>query len=117
MITYLLKSAIALGVFLAFYHLVLEREKMHQFNRFFLLFSIALSLVIPYISFEIVKEIPLDVTNQIAINQPIHIETAVEKTDYKLVFLWCLYAFVTLILAIRFGRNIINFRSKIECNP
>jgi len=117
MITYLLKSAIALGVFLAFYHLVLEREKIHQFNRFFLLFSIALSLVIPYISFEIVKEIPLDVTNQIAINQPIHIETAVEKTDYKLVFLWSLYAFVTLILAIRFGRNIINFRSKIKCNP
>ncbi|MEN2414214.1 M56 family metallopeptidase [Flavobacterium mesophilum] len=118
MIDFLIKSTIALGVFLAFYHFVLEREKMHRFNRFFLLFSIVFSLVIPFVSFEIVKEIPVNVSNQIAVNQPIiQMQNVVEETNYKLIFLWSLYVFVTLMLAIRFGTNIKNFATKISQNP
>jgi hypothetical protein len=45
--------------FSCFYHLVLEREKMHQFNRFYLLGSIVISLVIPFITFEIIEIIPV----------------------------------------------------------
>ncbi len=47
MITYFLKSFICLALLLVFYHLVLEREKMHQFNRFYLLGSILFSFVAP----------------------------------------------------------------------
>ncbi|KAF2507774.1 regulatory sensor-transducer, BlaR1/MecR1 family protein [Flavobacterium zhairuonense] len=118
MIGFLVKSAIALGAFLAFYHFVLEREKMHQFNRFFLLFAIVFSLVVPFVSFEIIKEIPVNVSNQIVVNQPlILMQNVVEETNYKLIFLWSFYALVTLILMLRFGRNIKNFRSKINSNP
>ncbi|MRX66500.1 Signal transducer regulating beta-lactamase production, contains metallopeptidase domain [Flavobacterium resistens] len=118
MTDFLIKSAIALASFLAFYHFVLEREKMHQFNRFFLLFAIVFSLVVPFVSFEIIKEIPVNSSNLQVVNQPlIQMQTVVEKTNYKLIFLWSLYALVTLILALRFGRNIKNFKSKISSNP
>ncbi|MEO7215627.1 M56 family metallopeptidase [Mucilaginibacter sp.] len=51
MIAYLIKSALCLTLLLAAYHLFLEKEKMHQFKRFFLLASLVLSSVIPLISF------------------------------------------------------------------
>ncbi|MHC0439891.1 energy transducer TonB [Flavobacterium sp. 3-210] len=118
MTDFLIKSTVALSAFLVFYHLVLEREKMHQFNRFYLLFSIVISLIIPFVSFEIIKEIPVNFTSQLVVNQPIiQMKTVVEETNYKLIFLWSLYALVTLILALRFGINIKKFKSKISSNP
>ncbi|WP_051951372.1 M56 family metallopeptidase [Flavobacterium sp. ASV13] len=118
MTDFLIKSTVALSVFLVFYHLVLEREKMHQFNRFYLLFSIVISLIIPFVSFEVIKEIPANSSNLQVVNQPIiQMQNVVEETNYKLIFLWSLYGLVTLILALRFGRNIKNFTSKISSNP
>jgi biopolymer transport protein ExbD len=49
MITYLIYSTISLAALLIFYHLFLEREKMHQINRGFLIFSLLFSLSIPLI--------------------------------------------------------------------
>ncbi|WP_291151415.1 M56 family metallopeptidase [Flavobacterium sp. UBA7680] len=118
MTDFLIKSTVALSVFLVFYHLVLEREKMHQFNRFYLLFSILISLIIPFISFEIIKKIPISSASHIVVNQPlIQMQNVVEETNYKLIFLLSFYVLVTLILMLRFGRNIKNFRSKINSNP
>lgn len=37
MITYLLKSIVCSGLLLGVYFLFLEKEKMHRFNRFYLL--------------------------------------------------------------------------------
>jgi bla regulator protein BlaR1 len=47
MIIYILKSASCLAMLLAFYHLVLEKEKMHVFNRFYLLGSVLFSFLAP----------------------------------------------------------------------
>ncbi len=47
MITYILKSSLCLALLLIFYHLFLEKEKMHRFNRFFLLISILFSFLAP----------------------------------------------------------------------
>ncbi|PKD42408.1 M56 family metallopeptidase [Rhodohalobacter barkolensis] len=49
MIIYLIYSAISLGVLLLFYHLFLEKEKMHKVNRGFLIFSLLFSFTIPLI--------------------------------------------------------------------
>lgn len=118
MTDFLVKSGIALGVFLVFYHLVLEKEKMHKFNRFFLLFSMVFSLVIPFVSFEIIKEIPMNLSSQISIDETTITKfQSEEKIDYKLIFLWSLYGFVTLLLLIRFGRNIWKILSKSSRNP
>ncbi len=47
MIAYLIKSSVCLLLLLVFYKLVLEKEKMHQFNRAYLLGSILFSFLAP----------------------------------------------------------------------
>lgn len=49
MIIYLIYSAISLGFLLLFYHLFLEKEKMHSINRGYLIFSLIFSFTIPVI--------------------------------------------------------------------
>lgn len=51
MLAYLLKSTASMAILFLFYKLLLEKESMHVFKRFFLLTSILVSLVIPSIVF------------------------------------------------------------------
>ncbi|NGP77617.1 hypothetical protein G3570_13290 [Balneolaceae bacterium YR4-1] len=53
MIIYLFKSTLLLGLLYVLYRLMLENEKMHRFNRFFLLLALIFGLTAPLISFEI----------------------------------------------------------------
>lgn len=122
MTDFVIKSTIALSIFFFFYRLILEREKMHQFNRFFLLFSIVISLIIPFVSFEIIKEIPVSFSNQVnTIPQTFYVEKvaekAVEKIDYKYLFVSILYGIGVLALALRFGINIVKIISKTYTFP
>lgn len=52
MIVYLIKSGLCLVILLGIYLLFLEREKMHHFNRFYLLLALVIGLTVPFISFE-----------------------------------------------------------------
>src|SRR5690625_3292345 len=49
MILYLIHSTLSLTLFLLVYHLMLERERVHQFNRYYLIFSLIFSLIVPLI--------------------------------------------------------------------
>lgn len=60
MILYLIKSGICLAIILAVYHLVLEREKMHHFNRYYLLIGLVLAFVAPLTSIESSNELLAD---------------------------------------------------------
>jgi beta-lactamase regulating signal transducer with metallopeptidase domain len=116
MIEFLIKSTIPLLVLLAIYHLLLEREKMHVFNRFYLLFSLIFSLVIPFITIEVIEEItkPIIQTNSIQINQGSIV--LVEETNYFPIILWSIYGLKTFLLSIRFIRNILKITSRIKSN-
>ncbi len=52
MIIYLLKATICTVFFLFIYLVFLEKEKMHQFNRYYLLLSLVAAFLIPVITFE-----------------------------------------------------------------
>lgn len=121
MIDFLLKSTISLTVFLGFYHLVLEREKMHQFNRFYLLFSIVISFVIPFLTFEIIKIVPVVQNIEPMIEESFPIATSEiiieEKTNYLPYIIWSLYALISFLLLLRFGKNIWKLLSKSKSNP
>ncbi len=52
MIIYLIKSSLCLSAFLLAYYLLLERENMHVFKRFYLLVSLVFSFIVSFISFE-----------------------------------------------------------------
>jgi beta-lactamase regulating signal transducer with metallopeptidase domain len=117
MTDFLIKSTISLCVLLAVYHLVLEKEKMHQFNRFYLLFSLLFSFTIPFITIEVIQEI----TNPIGVQNDLNMEgeaIAVVKdaTDYWLISIWSIYTAATSILLFRFVRNIIKLNTKIKSN-
>lgn len=106
MIDFLIKSTASLAILLASYHLLLEKEKMHQFNRFFLLFGLVLSLSIPFFTIEIIEE----VTNkslpkngfQFMENTTVIVQ---ESTNYWLLLLYATYGLVTLSLFIQFATN------------
>lgn len=118
MTIFLIKSTLCLFVFLSFYHLVLEREKMHQFNRFYLLVSIVISLVIPFVKFEIIPSVQN--TESLFIDSiPITSNKIIikDRISYLPIILWSLYILISSILIIRFARNIWKLISKIISNP
>ncbi|MCG1036011.1 M56 family metallopeptidase [Polaribacter sargassicola] len=120
MIIYLLKSTTCLALLLAFYHLVLEREKMHNFNRIYLLSSILFSFLAPlYIIYIDVPPIVLqtiETTSEFMISEDYPTEIIIEKSiDYTQVFLG-FYAFVSFLLLIRFGKNLVNILNKVREN-
>ncbi len=106
MIPYIIKSVLCLAMLLAFYHLVLERERMHTFNRFYLLGSAIVSLLTPlYIIYEKVAYVATPVIIPPITEMPsteISVEKAVDFTPYIIGF----YIFISLLLLIRFGRNL-----------
>ena len=128
MIDFLIKSTICLFAFLGFYHLVLEREKMHQFNRFYLLGSIVISLVIPFVTFEIIEIIPIVEnieplslnTIPTTFNENLIQESVIhlkERINYTPYVLWGLYGLITFILITRFVINYSKLISKSKSNP
>lgn len=53
MTPYLLQMTICSLLLLGVYYFFLEKETMHRFKRFYLLFSLVLSIIIPFISIEV----------------------------------------------------------------
>lgn len=53
MVPYVVKSVICLGLLLLAYHIFLEKERMHRFNRWYLLLAILASFTVPLLRFTI----------------------------------------------------------------
>ncbi|WP_281298043.1 M56 family metallopeptidase [Flavobacterium limnophilum] len=119
MIDFLYKSSLSLFLLLIFYHLVLEKEKMHQFNRFYLLFSLVFSLAIPFMTIEIVTETiaPVQQTHDYVIQDSSNKIILEQSIDYKSIILWILYGLVASILLFRYIGNILKIISNIKSNP
>ncbi|WP_269224058.1 M56 family metallopeptidase [Flavobacterium sp. IMCC34518] len=116
MIDFLIKSSISLLALLIFYHLVLEKEKMNQFNRFYLLFSLVFSFVIPFITIELSTEIIQSVKNPANILFLQGSSQIIKETNYTTYWLWIIYGIITLFWSIRFIRNILKITAKIKTN-
>ena len=123
MIDFLIQSTVCLTVFLSFYHLVLEREKMHEFNRYYLLGTILISLSIPLLTFEIIKIVPvvenikpisLDAITTTFTENVIPLQ---EPTNYTPYVLWLIYGLITSALITRFAINCFKLISKSKSNP
>ena len=116
MIDFLIKSTASLTILLTCYHLLLEKEKIHQFNRFFLLFGLLFSLVIPFFTIEIIREIPAATTQNTfqVIETPITVVQ--ESTNYWLWFISSVYSVVTIFLLIRFIKNGLQLHKRAKSN-
>lgn len=125
---FLIKSTVILTILLGFYHLVLGQEKTHHFNRFYLLISIVISFVIPFLNFEIIKVIPVftnieplnNVTIPSEINENViskNTTPIIETIDYIPYIFWSFYSLITFLLFGRFIKNGVKLISKTKSNP
>lgn len=111
MIIYFLKVIACSGIFIAAYYLLLERDKMHRFNRFYLLATVLLSLVIPLITIELQEEAYVTQTT-LSNSLPIDLSTAFipsaeSETSSIPLILTIGYVIIVMILLIRFSKNLI----------
>lgn len=138
MLPYLLKSSICLAVFLLFYKLLLERERMHVFKRYYLLVALIIAFVIPLITFteyvQITESVAITDTlemdqakdrilhpapESIQDSEPINSATAsVEASwsDHLPLLLWIVYLSGMLFFAFRFSRNLWRILRNIRKN-
>ncbi|MCE5346761.1 MAG: TonB family protein [Bacteroidales bacterium] len=73
MTAYIIKSSLSLVLMFGLYWFLLRQEKLFVFNRFFLLFAILFSLIIPFISIPVTlwnKEVQRDITSVLHTNIP-----------------------------------------------
>lgn len=100
MIPIILKIILCSSLLIALYYLFLEKEKMHQFNRFYLIFSLVLSYVIPFIT--ITTEFPKHSNNPQLLfeetTQQIVILSSQQEGFNWMNIIWIVYGMVTLIL-------------------
>ena len=113
--TYILKSTVFLGIFLGAYYLLLSREKMHRFNRFYLISSLVFSLVLPFVVIPVyvaaeaqpVPQLPVE-TMQMITTLPVAPPEA-PPINYWAYAAVIGYAVIATLLAIRFLINILRF--------
>ncbi|HUX94172.1 MAG TPA: GldM family protein [Bacteroidales bacterium] len=127
MTTYIIKTILCSATLYLIYYLLLEKEKIHRFNRFYLLFSITFSFIAPLIHFKtymverIIPE-PLylaknTIQSSTIQSSDLH-QTISSGSDYSTLtnFLLILYISVTVFLFCRFIINIFTISSKIRKN-
>lgn len=120
MIIYLMKSSLCLVLLWSFYRLFLERENMHHFKRFYLLFSLIFAYTIPLITITYETDTAINQENtQQPVNHLIADNNAqVEATssDYLSTLVWIIYGIGVLIFAVRFIKNIYLLIKKVRRN-
>ncbi len=117
MIHYIVKTIICSTLFLILYYFVFEKEKMNLYKRFYLLFALIASYVVPLITFVSVSStapvlndlIPIQST----INQSIstYSQSIRPAISYNIPLL--VYISITAILLFRFIKNLSSFFFKI----
>src|SRR5690554_438542 len=118
MTAFLIKFSLSLFVFLLFYKLVLEREKMHQINRFLLLFALVFSLVIPFVNIEFATENPI-IQQAIPLYGLPEIFVGSELVETSIIFtfehvLWSVYWLGFSVFLFRFIRNLTSLLRSIH---
>ncbi|AEI50037.1 M56 family metallopeptidase [Runella slithyformis] len=128
MIIYLFKFAACSAFLLILYHWVLEKEKMPVFNRFYLLFSLLFSGLVPFVTFELSAETlpaviektqtlsPVSSSGPLTSNTSISISAGTDTLPWT-TYLWGLYGVLTLAFLIRFIRNLYSFWQLIRTHP
>lgn len=119
MITYLLKSGLCLALLLAFYHLILEREKMHRFNRFYLLGSVLFSFIVPLIIIYVEpSSTPLQEMQgtPLVMNSTEGVKMNTSETSNTAIYFLAIYLTISGLFFIRFIRNLYHIIHKIRTN-
>lgn len=112
MTTYIIKAILCSALFMFTYKVLLEGERMHRFNRFYLLSSLLLSFIIPVITFNSYTSILPTVenlilnTNILPDSGSIQRLSPVDTTSYTFLTLVIIYVTITTLFFFRCISNI-----------
>lgn len=130
---YLFKSILCLLVLLLFHRLVLQREVLYRFNRFFLLAAVIGSFLIPLVTIEVEREVdiapvPLEVFSE-EISSVEHFQEAVETPVLEAEndntaeiqipwqkFGWAVYLLGVVVFLVRFLLNLRLIHNQVQGN-
>ena len=124
MIAYLLNFVLCTGLLLAVYHIFLARERMFRFSRFYLLLSLAFSLIVPLIHVDISPKVALskpEIVSHIVILPVTYVQQEQPATvvnTYSILFYALLggYVLVAGFMLFRFFRNLNHISRKVKLN-
>lgn len=123
MIIYLLKTIVCSGLLWAVYKLLLEKEKMNHFKRFYLLLSLLFSYTIPLLVFTLPQYIHR-VTETITSLSPAYLPITVTESytnqlpaNYPVISIMsAVYSIITISLIYRFANNLLWLYKKTKYN-
>ncbi|HKO78726.1 MAG TPA: M56 family metallopeptidase [Flavobacterium sp.] len=120
MIDYILKSSVLLFILIAVYKLFLENEKMHQFNRIYLIGCLIFGLIIPMHLFSF-KTKNSNAVNHFELNEIILQKSnvslrSISENQMAIYIITSIYIFIALLLSIRFFLNLYSFNKKNKKN-
>ncbi|WP_294818223.1 M56 family metallopeptidase [uncultured Flavobacterium sp.] len=114
---FLITSAISMAVLLGLYHLLLESEKMHRFNRFYLLASVIISLLLPFLAIEVYTEVvaePMPAFENLPYAPTVATGPVIEETNYLPYIVSGIYLMGAIIFVVRFTVNIARMMVKVR---
>lgn len=117
---FIITSAISLAALLLFYRILLEKQRMHMFKRFYLLAALITSFVLPFVTIEFYTEAPSPLSPVAGMIAPgpqttfAHPDS--ENGSYLSGAAWGAYLLITLTLLIRFATNIFGLLKKVRNN-
>lgn len=101
---FFIKSTVCVSLLFVFYKLFLERQKMHQFNRFYLLAMLLMAIIFP--NLKIYMESPIENISNIS---------TIQNNTYFTYFFY-LYIIVTSFLLVRFIKSLVTILKRIFKN-
>jgi bla regulator protein blaR1 len=115
---YVIKSAVCLGIFFAFYKIFLEGENMHIFKRFYLVGTLVASYFIPLVTFTKYIEVQKSAVPLLTSDASTLVSSEIIPTiNYVPMVLWSLYGLGVLFFSLKFGQNLYRIIQKIRKNP
>lgn len=98
----ILKIILCSSLLLSLYYVLLQKEKMYGFNRFYLLFSLLFSYTVPFISIQSEIQRPVNrLQKTIEATQQVMDITPKQESLNWMNLIWILYGIVTLIFLTR----------------
>ena len=121
MIPYILKATFCLVLLLGFYHLILEKEKMHNFNRFYLLGSILFSFMVPSFIITVAPTaIETPVFTDVSTIEQFPVNTIPQESIAETInftpYILGIYILVSVILFLLLSRKVYDILNKVKKN-
>ena len=109
---YIIKLVLCSGILLLAYMLLFQKERMHRFNRWYLLLSLVFPLLVPFINIEGQQEvIPFSEPVYVVIPDdqtlPVTVGPVLKNEELSADPIVLIYVAVTTFLLLRFVKNLV----------